>query len=103
MNLSPEQFERRFAPYGCRKRADLGAGFELWATGWDVPFTIRPLPSNGYYDQKDCNDFALVIASTIPLEWRTAIEVSKLQEAIERLTKEIQKLRGELRGSRSGS
>jgi hypothetical protein len=95
VSISPEQFERRFAPYGCRKRGDLGAGFEMWATGWGMPFTLRL--HGGDYDEDDCNRLALMIAGTIPLEWRTASEVSRLREAIEGLTEEIKRLRSDLR------
>jgi hypothetical protein len=97
MSFSPEQFERQFAPYGCRKRTDLGARFEIWVTGWGEPFVLRPL-RDGSYDQDDCNRFTLTIARTMPLDWRTASEVFQLREAVERLTDEIRQLRSELRG-----
>jgi hypothetical protein len=103
MRLSPAQFEMRFVvPYGCRKVRNLDAGFELWITGWGMLFTLRPLSPGGHYDQHDCNQLVLRITGTMPLEWRTASEVSKLREAIEQLTEEIRKLRSEIRGSRSG-
>ena len=92
MSLSPEQFGRRFIePYGCRKLADLGAGYEAWVTGWGVEFVLRP--SDGRYDQVECNRLSLMIHRTMPIEWRTAAEVSKLREAIEELTEEIRRLR----------
>jgi hypothetical protein len=94
MNLSLEQFERRFSPYGCRRLTAV-AGIELWETGWNETFTIRRY--SDFYDGDDCNRAMLIIVRTMPLEWRTASEVSRLREAIEELTEEIRKLRGELR------
>jgi hypothetical protein len=49
MSVSPDQFERRFAPYDCRKLAGWDAGFETWTTGWGMDFTLPVLP-DGHYD-----------------------------------------------------
>ncbi len=40
--LTRAKLERRLAPYKCRLLTDVGAGFELWITGWNEPFTLSP-------------------------------------------------------------
>jgi hypothetical protein len=95
MSVSPKQFAKRFAPFGCHKVGDLGAGFEIWTTGWDAPFTL-PVLSNGHYDQADCNRLTLTILQTMPPIWRIAIDVSGLRADVQALVTEIRQLRQSL-------
>jgi hypothetical protein len=89
-NFSPEQFERKFAQYGCRKMTDVAdvAGIEFWVTGWNEHFTVCRT-KDGLYNGEDCVAAMVMIARTAPIEWR-------LKVAIENLTVEIQLLRSDL-------
>lgn len=66
--LSREELEKRFRPYRCRFLADIGAGIELWETGWGFAFTLTP--ENGLYDEWDYTRvLSYVIGKTIPPGW----------------------------------
>jgi hypothetical protein len=49
--LSRGELERRLSPYRCEKVRDIAPGFEIWQTGWGVPFTL--CTRNGHYDEFD--------------------------------------------------
>jgi hypothetical protein len=65
--LPRAELERRLKPYKCRQIADVGAGVELWVTGWDEPFTLTP--EDGYYDDFDYRRVLFLVAKTMPPGW----------------------------------
>jgi hypothetical protein len=56
---------RQIRPYGCRKVADLGGGFELWETGWGSPFTLG-LEKDGHYSKWQFDRIFQLILETMP-------------------------------------
>jgi len=66
--LSRAELERRLSPYGCKKRADVAQGFELWTTGWDEPFTLCP-DEDDHFDDFDYRRVLFLIAKTMPPAW----------------------------------
>lgn len=65
--LDRAELERRLKPYRCRFRAQVTPKVELWVTGWDWPFTLRP--DDGYYDERDYERARAVIAASMPPDW----------------------------------
>jgi hypothetical protein len=65
--LTRAELERRLAPYKCRQISDVGAGVELWVTGWDEPFTLRP--EDGFYDDFDYRRILALVGKTMPPGW----------------------------------
>ena len=70
--FSRQELEERLAPYGCKMRALLCPGLELWVTGWDEPFTLAP--EDDLYDEFQYRRVMLLIAKTMPLGWNRSSE-----------------------------
>lgn len=72
--FSPEEFSKKLSAYGCKKIADVMPCVELWATGWDEPFTVST-DSDGRIDEWEHRRvLEAVIARTMPPDWNGSVK-----------------------------
>jgi hypothetical protein len=66
--LSFHDILSRLAPYGGQREMVLPDGTELWKTGWNFPFMLRP-EHGGMYDEWQYTRAVGAIGPTIPEDW----------------------------------
>jgi hypothetical protein len=74
MSVSRDELQKRLAAYGCKFRADIGGGRDLWIAGWGEPFVLRRWRDTENYHESDCLDVALFVLRSMPFEWATKRE-----------------------------
>jgi len=96
VSVSREEMEKRLRDFGCRYRADLGGGMDMWETEWGMPFYLQR-DRHGRYSDVACNNAILLVFKETPFEWKVRKEFGAVWASINGLDQEVGRLRGELK------
>ena len=97
MSVSRDELEKRLVDYGCKFRADIGGGRDLWIAGWGEAFVLKRWRDTENYHESDCLDVMLFLLKEMPFEWSVKKEFTKVWGAISGLEGQVGRLRGQLR------
>jgi len=98
MSISRDELEKHLADYGCKFRADIGAGRDLSMTGWGGAFALIRWRDVESYRESDCLDVTLFLLNAMPFQWSVKKEFATVWRAIDDINGQVGRLRGHLGG-----